>query len=105
MSNTPRQLSQPVIDGQLPPCKGYQQLTTALSASAVLTVPAGTTMALIQATGAPVRWRADGTDPTATVGMLIDAGGEVMYSASTDALAALKFIRTTAGAELNVTYY
>lgn len=62
-------------------------------------------MAIIQATDAPVRWRADGVDPTASVGMVLDAGGEMLYSAATDALAALKFIRTTTGAVLNVTYY
>jgi hypothetical protein len=106
MVDAARVFAQPVVDGPLPLCKGYQQLdSTALAASVGLTVPAGTTTAIIQATTAPIRWRADGVDPTASVGMLIADGGEILYSASEDALAALRFIRTSAGAVLNVSYY
>lgn len=105
MVNAPRQFAQPIIDGPLPTCRGYQQLTAALSASTGLTVPAGSTMVIIQAEGAGVRWRADEIDPTASVGMLIADGGELLYSASESALNALRFIRTTAGAILNVSYY
>jgi hypothetical protein len=106
MSNTPRVAPQAVLDGPLPPCKGYQQLNSdALASSTGLTVPAGSTIAFIQAEGAPVRYRADGVAPTNSVGMLIDTGGEVLYVASEDALKALRFIRTTAGAILNCSYY
>lgn len=54
---------------------GHQQLTVSTSALS-LTVPTGTrpTHALIQcgATNA-VRWRADGTDPTSSVGIALAA--------------------------------
>jgi hypothetical protein len=106
MADPSRVFAQPIIDGPLPLCKGYQQLdSTALAAPVGLTVPLGTTVAIIQATTAPVRWRADGVDPTAAVGMLIADGGEILYSASEEALAALRFIRTSAGAILNVSYF
>lgn len=105
MAEPARAFAQPIIDGPLPLCKGYEQLTAALSAAVGLTVPAGATMAIVQAEGAAVRWRADGTDPTASVGMLIADGNEMLYSTSESALAALRFIRATAGAILNVSYY
>lgn len=106
MANPSRQALVPTVDGPLPVCKGYQQLDTAtLSASSGLTVPNGTTLALIQAEAVSVRYRADGTDPSSTVGMLVSAGGEVLYPASVEELQRLRFIRTAPGAVLNVTYY
>lgn len=80
---------------------GYQQITS-LSASTALTVPGSASVALIQAEGADVRWRDDGTAPTASVGMLLPAGAELRY---TGALAALRLIQASAGAVLNVSYY
>lgn len=101
-----RQLPAATIDGALPPCKGYQRLdTSALGASVGLTVPNNARIAIIQAEVAPVRWRADGSDPTSTVGMLIADGGEILYATSQEGLEALRFIRTSAGAILNVSYY
>lgn len=86
--------------GNLTP-KGYQQITS-LSAAASLTVPTGATIALIQAQDRDVRWRDDGTDPTASVGMVIAAGDALPYTGS---LAAIKLIETTASAKVNVSYY
>lgn len=86
--------------GNLTP-KGYQQLTS-LASAATLTVPSGATVALIQAEGQAVRWRDDGTSPTASVGMLISSGETVPYSGS---LSAFKVIETAASAKLNVSYY
>lgn len=80
---------------------GFQQITS-LSSSSALTVPGGATLAVIQAEGADVRWRDDGTAPTATVGMLLPAGAELRY---TGALAALRLIQASAGATVNVSYY
>lgn len=80
---------------------GFQQLTS-LSTSTALTVPGGATLAVIQAERADVRWRDDGTDPTATVGMWLPAGAELRY---TGALAALRLIQASAGATVNVSYY
>ena len=80
---------------------GFEQITS-LSSSAALTVPSGATIAVVQAEGADVRWRDDGTAPTATVGMLLPAGAELRY---TGALAALRLIQASAGATVNVSYY
>lgn len=106
MADAPRVAPTNVIDGPLPPCRGYQQLdATALIGVVQLTVPNNTTMALLQAEGNSVRWRADEVDPTTAVGMLIASGGEVLYATSQDALAKLRFTRGGAGAALNVSYY
>lgn len=80
---------------------GYQQITS-LSSAASLTVPTGATCALIQAETQAVRWRDDGTNPTASVGMVLDAGSDLFYTGS---LAAFRAIQTTASAKLNVSYY
>jgi hypothetical protein len=101
-----RAANQPVIDGQLPLCLGFQQLDSiALGASVGLTVPLGTQIVLLQAEAVSIRYRADGVAPTTAIGMLITAGGEVLYPASESALAALRFIRTAPGSILNVSYY
>lgn len=81
--------------------KGYQQLTSLASAT-TLTVPAGTSVALIQAEAQDVRWRDDGTNPTATVGMILSAGQTLLYDAAD--LAIIAFIQTAASAKVNVTY-
>lgn len=84
--------------------KGYQQIADAtLAAATALTVPAGSTYAVVQNNGSqPVRYRDDGTDPTTTVGMRIPAGNTLTYDGN---LAAIKFIREAAGVTLDVTYY
>lgn len=80
---------------------GYQQIT-ALSAAASLTPPAGADFALVQAVTQGIRWRDDGTAPTATVGMSLAAGSTLEYDGD---LSAFQAIETAASAELNVTYY
>jgi hypothetical protein len=80
---------------------GFQQITS-LSAATALTVPAGATIAVIQTEAQAVRWRDDGTDPTATVGLPLSVGTQLEYSGN---LAALKFIEQASGAKLNVSYY
>jgi len=81
--------------------KGYQQIT-ALSSAAALTVPDEARIALIQAESKSVRWRDDGTNPTASVGMVLDAGAAMLYDGS---LSAIRFIETAASAKLNISYY
>ena len=80
---------------------GYQQITS-LSASTALTVPVGATMALIVAETQAVRWRDDGTAPTASVGMPLATGASLSYDGD---LKAIRFIQQTASAVLNVSYY
>jgi len=90
-------------------CIGYQQITS-LSGAASLTVPtrdanglsAKPTLAIITPEVAGVRWRDDGTDPTATVGMPLASGVTLQYDGD---LTKIRFIQSTAGAILNVSYY
>lgn len=81
---------------------GYVQLTS-LAAATGLTVPAGTSLILIQAQTQAVRWRDDGVDPTATVGQPLAVGVEMRYTAADSSR--LKFIEQAASAALNVTFY
>lgn len=81
---------------------GYQQITS-LSAATGLTVPAGAAFALISPESQAVRWRDDGTNPTATVGYPLPAGAELVCTAAQ--LSVIKFIEQVASAKLNICYY
>lgn len=89
-----------VVDDKLNPI-GYQQLT-GLSAVKDLTPPKDARVAVIQAWGQDVRWRDDGTNPTGTVGMVLQAGRDMLYTGN---LAKIRFIETAASAEVNVSFY
>lgn len=90
-------------------CAGYQQITT-LSSATGLTVPATTptglaykpNFALITPEGQAVRWRDDGTSPTASVGMPLAVGVTLQYDGD---LSRIKFIEQSSGAKLNISYY
>ncbi len=87
---------------------GYQQITS-LNAAVGLTVPGkdtngiGPKLALLQAQTQNVRWRDDGTNPTASVGMILYAGADP-YPYDGD-LSKIKFIEVAASAALNISYY
>lgn len=85
---------------------GYCQLAT-LTASTLLSscsggIPTGATAAYIQAEAQAVRYRDDGTAPTASVGMPIASGGSIYYAGT---LTAVRVIEQTASAKLNVLFY
>lgn len=82
---------------------GFQRITD-LSSAVGLTVPSGATVAVIQADTQNVRWRDDGTDPTATAGIQLVKGGENAIRYDGD-LKKIKFIEEAASAALNVSYY
>ncbi len=91
-------------------CLGYCQIT-ALSAAATLpalalaagfTIPAQARMALISASTQGVRWRDDGTAPTASIGMPLGAGQQFSYTGD---LSAIELIQQTSGAVLDVSFY
>ena len=90
-------------------CMGYQQIVGAAAATA-LTVPTrdnnGTsavpTLAVIIVEGQAVRYRDDGTAPTAAVGMPIAVGSVFFYDGD---LKAIRFIQVAATATINVSYY
>lgn len=89
---------------------GWEVLT--VSTSAVTLTPGTAKHALIRVTGAPVRWRADGTAPTATVGMFADINQFIEFMEVHDTysgiLRSIQFVRdTSAGsdASLEVAYF
>ncbi|PZQ63365.1 MAG: hypothetical protein DI570_09235 [Phenylobacterium zucineum] len=85
---------------------GHAQITGLSSKKGLVdggAIPSATQFALLQAEGADVRWRDDGPDPTATVGMVLKAGDPpFVYDGD---MTALEFIETGASAKLNVAYY
>lgn len=81
----------------------YQQIDDLTTAKA-LTVPAGTQYAIISTEDGSARWRADGTDPTASVGQILWATAAPIFAGAAF-LAALKFINMSGNtSKLNVTY-
>ena len=90
-------------------CLGYQQITN-LSASTALTVPTTDafgnkqlpTVAYVTCETQAVRWRDDGTAPTASVGMPLAVNTAFAYDGD---LSKIRFIQQTASAVLNVAYY
>lgn len=86
---------------------GFQQVSAAeLAAAFPLAVPAGTERAWIQAEGANVRWRADGTSPTAAIGNIIFSGAHQPLELSIAAgLRTAKFILETGSPKLNIHYF
>lgn len=81
---------------------GCQQITSLSAAAGFASVPTGATLASLSVEGEPVRYRDDGTNPTASVGLLLPAGGPWPYQGS---LSAIKFIQTTASATIDVCFY
>ena len=91
-------------------CLGYQQISS-LRAATGLTVPSKDpvtglnvmpTIALITPESQGVRWRDDGSAPTASVGMPLAAGVTLQYDGD---LHKIQFIEQTASAKLNISYY
>lgn len=95
------------VDGHTPD-KGYFQMTSLSAATNLFTFvtgalwPQDANMVWVCAEGANVRWRGDGTAPTATVGNLIKIGQTVKITSN---LENLQFIQTAASATLNVNFY
>jgi hypothetical protein len=92
---------QQVIDGVLEPA-GYVQITDVSTAIGVGSIPANTKLTLVQAEGQDVRWRDDGTDPTAGVGMLLEDGQTLVYNGNPTVL---RLIQVTTTAKLNISFY
>ena len=83
---------------------GYEQITVSTTAVPFTTIPAGAKRALVVLESAnALRWRGDGTAPTASVGNPL-AGSGVLEVESI--LEKFKAIRSgAADAVMNVTYY
>jgi hypothetical protein len=84
---------------------GFQQITS-LSTAIGLTVPAGTRFASIRVESQNVRYRLDGSNPTASVGEQLKAAADQPIQLSIDeGLHVVKFIEETTSAKLNVHYF
>lgn len=81
--------------------RGYQQISS-LSGVVSLSVPSGAKSCIVHAEGQAVRWRDDGTNPTASVGMLLPVGGELRYDGN---MVAIRFVETAASAKINCAFY
>lgn len=82
---------------------GYQQITDLSAAVGFATIPAGAETAIVQCQTQNVRYRDDGSDPTAAVGMILVAN--TFYEFTVGQLARMKFIEVLASAALNVSFY
>lgn len=65
-------------------------------------IPAGTQLLILQPQTQAIRWRDDGTAPTAAIGQPLAVGAELRYTGNP---AALRVISQTAGAIVNVVAY
>jgi hypothetical protein len=84
---------------------GYVQMATLTSAIELQNVPDGAQYALVQPEAGNVRWRGDGTAPTASAGQPLYATAQRMFTIP-ETLTDLKFINMTGStSKLNVTYY
>ena len=89
---------------------GSQQLSVAGTAVA-LTVPSGKTPrhALIYVGTNSIRWLGGGTDPTASLGILVAAGGYIDWTEPVSDFRGLmtqaKFIQVTGAATLDIIYF
>jgi len=82
----------------------YQQMTSLGSATAP-TIPAGCRFALFQAETQAVRYRVDGVDPTASVGMRLLTTDPPRAISIEEGLLAIKFIAETGSPKVNITYF
>ncbi len=100
-TNLPQPEGNFVITGRRPPA-GCVQMSTLSSAIALSSIPEKARLVYIQAETQSIRWRDDGTSPTASVGNLIQAGDTIEYDGD---ISQVKIIETTTSAKANLAYY
>lgn len=86
-------------------CCGHEQVTALSSSAGLASVPAVCAYAIIECDHTAnkyVRYRDDGTAPTATTGISLAPGEKVKYDGD---LSVIRFIEELASAKLNVSYY
>ena len=79
----------------------YQQMSVT-TVVGLTSPPAQATYAIIIPETNGIRWRDDGTDPTATVGMPVAAGSTLVYDGD---LSKIKIVSQTGTATVNVSYF
>lgn len=97
------------VSGTINKPNGYAQYTAVATVKKLTDVPTiGNAMpdksirAHIQAEAQDIRWRDDGQDPSASVGMLLKASTVLEYEGN---LETIRFIEAAASAKVNVNYY
>lgn len=88
-------------------CGQLTSLGTAINLQTIVTpggvgVPRGSTLISIAVEGNAVRYRDDGTAPTASVGQLLPIGGPWPYSSNINGI---QFVQVASGAVLDVCFY
>lgn len=83
--------------------EGYKQITDLSAAVGLGSIPTNALRVFIIPEGADVRWRDDGTNPTAAIGMPLAVGQPLDYTGAD--LTKIKFIEQTGGAKLNCVFY
>jgi hypothetical protein len=84
---------------------GFEQLAAVSTATGFTAIPAGSTYAMVTVS-APVRYRSDGTPPTASLGVLLPANPAEPYQlAGGTLLASIKFIPVSGTATINAEFY
>lgn len=86
---------------------GFGQLSAISTATALPTIPAGAVCAVVAVETNSIRFRDDGTAPTATVGQLVAVGQPLSICEinANPGLTAVQFIPTTGSATIDVSYY
>jgi len=82
----------------------YHQLVAGSMVTAV-PIPGNGAVVMIQAEAQNVRYRADGEDPTAAVGVLLAAGESHTIDLGEGSASQIRVIQTAGGAILNVTSF
>jgi hypothetical protein len=103
MAQSPRRKKMSAAGYKAENALGYVQVTAVSAAVGVGDIPAGTTLIIVIPESQAVRWRDDGTDPTAAVGMPLAVGAVLEYTGAQ--MARLKFFEQAASAKLNITFY
>lgn len=80
---------------------GYVQVAS-FSTLQTLTPPAGATAMVLSVEGNAIRWRDDGTNATASVGMPVAVGQTFSYSGN---MGAFTMIPQTGSATVDIAYY
>ncbi len=82
--------------------KGYVQVALSSSSVQQISPPQGASLALVKIEGAGIRYRDDGVDPSASVGMPLAIGESLIYDA---VMNSVKVIGQSDGAICNVAFY
>lgn len=91
------------MQGQGLDALGYTQITNLAAAVGLGTIPAGTETVVLQSETQNVRYRDDGTNPTAAVGMILVTN--TLYTFTIAQIARMVVIEAAASAKLNISFY